>query len=804
MMMRILHSLVGMVMVGWMLDVSSGWVNSIPKPMVYNQWLYCCSNEITVVLSSRRKVMEEDDDVYFPGRLVKASSYSRYRNNQDKVEEVYYRLGQVIRCQDYFNMEGGYPDTSTTSSSSSQWMYVEDSSDDYLVPYKYFPQEDESTGIIDQLGRPWKSAQELQQVGLYRNDLPSDTTLLMQTITITENNTTMTVPLPWDSTSTTNQHHRYKLPSKVDFYDDDEEEEEDEASFSSSSPLFNSMDNTIAINSNSGSRKLRKRSSSASSSSTRQSTKNDKNSNDDDDNVNTSNGSRFELDDERWLSHYNNLVQFKSIHGHVNVPKYFTEDPTLGRWVNRQRSYYATYVRNKYYTHNYTISTDQTTGEKEVVFGKKLIPLTQWRIQMLYDLGFQFQPNKKESWYSRFQQLKSFYSSDKSSNNEMQYSHPRLYEWMTIQRTEYRKETLSKKQIKLLNSLKPQFDWDPQQSAWDFRIQQFANSISNNQNDNNNSTSIQDASLKQWLVEQRYQYKLYHSDTSWESTLTPERIKQLNDLNMDWNPKQSQWTSKYLMYKKNKDDATLKYWISTQQTKYQQNTLSQEEIDKLTEVDFPFIPDKKNQNDEIFESNLRILQEFQRNHTKITKSKYPQMWHFIDRQRQLYSKNQLPNQRLQQLRSINFIFDLQKSKWENQYNKLQEFYQQYGHSSPPSSYEDKSLYLFVRKQRENYKNGTLSKDRKIKLESLDFVWNTNDELWNTRFQELQTHYQNFNNCQIKSKDNPQLYAWIRKQKLQYKYYVHNQKEQSNKKPDLKKTTMTPQRIDRLNTLNFPW
>ena len=69
------------------------------------------------------------------------------------------------------------------------------------------------------------------------------------------------------------------------------------------------------------------------------------------------------------------------------------------------------------------------TKKKELVFGKKLIPLTQLRIQMLYDLGFQFEPNKKESWYSRFQQLKSFYSTTKNSsrNTEMQRTHPRLY-----------------------------------------------------------------------------------------------------------------------------------------------------------------------------------------------------------------------------------------------------------------------------------------------------------------------------------------------------------------------------------------
>ena len=41
--------------------------------------------------------------------------------------------------------------------------------------------------------------------------------------------------------------------------------------------------------------------------------------------------------EQKWQTQYDNLVQFKNRYGHCNVPQQYSRNPTLGRWVGKQR-----------------------------------------------------------------------------------------------------------------------------------------------------------------------------------------------------------------------------------------------------------------------------------------------------------------------------------------------------------------------------------------------------------------------------------------------------------------------------------
>ena len=41
-----------------------------------------------------------------------------------------------------------------------------------------------------------------------------------------------------------------------------------------------------------------------------------------------------------WEQKYNDLVAYRELHGHVNVPTKFKLDSSLGRWVSTQRKQY--------------------------------------------------------------------------------------------------------------------------------------------------------------------------------------------------------------------------------------------------------------------------------------------------------------------------------------------------------------------------------------------------------------------------------------------------------------------------------
>ena len=43
--------------------------------------------------------------------------------------------------------------------------------------------------------------------------------------------------------------------------------------------------------------------------------------------------------DELWEFRYNQLVAYKALNGHCNVPCRYPEDPQLGSWVQNQREF---------------------------------------------------------------------------------------------------------------------------------------------------------------------------------------------------------------------------------------------------------------------------------------------------------------------------------------------------------------------------------------------------------------------------------------------------------------------------------
>lgn len=43
--------------------------------------------------------------------------------------------------------------------------------------------------------------------------------------------------------------------------------------------------------------------------------------------------------EDLWEFRFDQLREFKAVHGHCNVPYRYSIDPTLGRWVQNQREF---------------------------------------------------------------------------------------------------------------------------------------------------------------------------------------------------------------------------------------------------------------------------------------------------------------------------------------------------------------------------------------------------------------------------------------------------------------------------------
>jgi hypothetical protein len=144
----------------------------------------------------------------------------------------------------------------------------------------------------------------------------------------------------------------------------------------------------------------------------------------------------------------------------------------------------------------------------------------------------------------------------------------------------------------------------------------------------------------------------------------------------------------------------------------------------------------------------------------------------------------------------------QAENWTGKFEELLDFRLKHGHCLVPYVFaENSSLAEWVKRQRHQYKlkdedkHSALSEDRIEALETIGFVWNSHDAVWEERWKELHM-YENINsNCNAPSRYvlNPQLAVWVKRQRRQYKF-------NSSGKP----STMTPYRVEKLDKIGSAW
>ena len=134
-------------------------------------------------------------------------------------------------------------------------------------------------------------------------------------------------------------------------------------------------------------------------------------------------------------------------------------------------------------------------------------------------------------------------------------------------------------------------------------------------------------------------------------------------------------------------------------------------------------------------------------------------WVLVQRTR----KGSLRADRKKKLDNIGFIWDSYGKLWEDNFLKLIDFKNKYGHCNVTKTLsDDHSLALWVCNQRA--KSKTLSNERKNKLNKLGFDWDVFDTAWEIKFTKLiEFKNKNGNFIIIKSTDS-EFSAWLTKQR----------------------------------------
>jgi len=143
--------------------------------------------------------------------------------------------------------------------------------------------------------------------------------------------------------------------------------------------------------------------------------------------------------------------------------------------------------------------------------------------------------------------------------------------------------------------------------------------------------------------------------------------------------------------------------------------------------------------------------------------------------------------------------------WEEQFFALKAYQRETGHCKVPARFKtNPKLGRWVMTQRRQFTllmqgyPSALTGERIQRLESIGFTWSIRPEpvkTWNRKFQELKVYKNTFGNCMVPQRyqANPQLGTWVHTQRRQYKLMIEG-----------KKSSMTRDKAQALDSLGFFW
>ena len=169
---------------------------------------------------------------------------------------------------------------------------------------------------------------------------------------------------------------------------------------------------------------------------------------------------------------------------------------------------------------------------------------------------------------------------------------------------------------------------------------------------------------------------------------------------------------------------------------------------------------------------------------------------------QLNRKSTLTEDRLIMLRSINFEWNAQEAAWDRHMKNLHSFRMEYGHVHVPLNHPDyPKLGLWAKEQRRHYalmqsgKPTHMTLERSKNLESVGFIWDTQEATWMGRLVQLKRFKERYGDCNVPDNwaEDPTLFQWVSHQRKQYKKFQSGKSRQMDSK-----------RIRLLEDIGFSW
>ena len=306
---------------------------------------------------------------------------------------------------------------------------------------------------------------------------------------------------------------------------------------------------------------------------------------------------------------------------------------------------------------------------------------------------------------------------------------------------------------------------------------------------------VNNFSLGSWVGSQRQGKAI--------NTITPDRIKKLDDLGFIWDATEYRWNKGFnhlKQYVKENGDALVLHsfsingfklgkWVDTQRQEKSINTITPDRIKKLDDLGFIWDATEYRWNKgfnhlkQYVKENgdALVLHSFSINGFKLGK--------WVDTQRQEKSINTITPDRIKKLDDLGFIWDALDFQWNKGYKYIKQYVKENGDALVPKSYEVNEFKLgqWVRTQRAEK---SINSIRLKKLNNLGFVWDVPEYKWNQGYEYLKQYVKENGDTKVPFSyevNEFKLGQWVTRQKTEKRI-----------------NRISPERVLKLNSLGFIW
>lgn len=220
--------------------------------------------------------------------------------------------------------------------------------------------------------------------------------------------------------------------------------------------------------------------------------------------------------------------------------------------------------------------------------------------------------------------------------------------------------------------------------------------------------------------------------------------------------------------------ARLGKWIVTQRINYRNGMgISPSRIERLNKIGMNWKTLHERQWDERYALAVQYYNKY--GDLRPNHEKYPKLANWLVKQRRKQRDGLLEDDHFEMLSALGMIWDFE-DEWEQKFELARTYFEEHGNLDIPATYKTKDgvcLGAWYRGIRNQFKDGTLTEERRRKLESIGIQWESVLERTWAQFYELaKQYYSEHGNLNVRSnyetEDGVKLGTWIAGQRYSKK------------------------------------